>query len=329
MCTLAHRHNQGDIVWLSWNGRSQRGGRAKPSFGGQLIAVTVTGARALAAAAAAGELPKTHWDVTLRNWLNSPQGRQSVGASYAYPAVGSFKGHQSQCDPKIGVRNPNWSASWCQKGTRASRVESLPNRHLGSFVTKGLEWIAEIKLPETTPGLLNWKTLRPEEDKAARRWSDWVREHRGAPPLATGWAAHREVLPESAADYSFRSSKRNRRQARAAMVGYAHRIFVDDETQVMTVSNKSTSILPDRISRHHVPHTVCVFCSVICSVSLSPRLWSSLHDASFSGLHAAHVPHHLVLIWPGGRRGPCATSVGRPAAGGRSHVFGSGIQAGP
>ena len=103
MCTLVHRADIGDIIWLSWNGRSARGGRAKPAFGAQLIAVTVTGARALSAAGHAGEMTKGHRDIVLRNWLASPHGQHRVDSSYLYPAVGSFKGRWCRCDPELAL----------------------------------------------------------------------------------------------------------------------------------------------------------------------------------------------------------------------------------
>ena len=64
----------------------------------------------------AGELPMTHWDVSLRDWLEKAGTAEKIGASYVYPAVGSFKGHESHCCPSVGVRNPLWGERWCQQG---------------------------------------------------------------------------------------------------------------------------------------------------------------------------------------------------------------------
>ena len=58
MVTLAHCTDVGDFVWLTWCGRSQRGGRAKPSNGTMLVAVSVAGAQALAAAGEEGKIPE-------------------------------------------------------------------------------------------------------------------------------------------------------------------------------------------------------------------------------------------------------------------------------
>ena len=250
MITAASRSACGEIVWLSWNGRKTSGHRAKPSYGSQLIAVTHTGAKALAEAFDQERVERGHWDISLRTWLLSPEGKSAVAASYLYPAVGSFKGHTSGCDPKLGVRNPQWGQNWCQAGTRKSDVrKNSRDRHFGLFTVSGVQWVRQV-VPESEADDLNWKTLKPQEDQAARAWHDWGRKHRGAPELLTGFAAHQEVLDEESADYAFRRSKRKRRAARAAMVSYSFRDFVEDPREA-GMTKEANLCIDGRISESH------------------------------------------------------------------------------
>ena len=237
MCTLAHRMDCGNFVWLGWCGRTARGYRCKPSNGSALIAVSLKGAVKLARAGQQGKIKKGHIDISLRDFLNEGDNARELGASYVYPAVGNFQEHVSGCDPGIGVRTGLWNETWCQAGTRASDGNGFQDRYLMRWLPKGsgVDWTTKIILPERTPNMLAWKTLRPRDDPEAqeeiRRQQEWLGNP--APPRTT--AMERQTM-FGADDVPVQpKNKRQRRQLRAQKIGYSLRILVDDPDQVVKV----------------------------------------------------------------------------------------------
>jgi len=235
ICTLASRQDCGNLVWLSYNAKAAKGGRCKPSYGSHMVALSLKGARKLVLAGRDGFLNKGHWDIVLRDYLNSPDKAQELGASYVYPAIGNYKEHRS-FNQKGEVRTGRWGEKWCQPGTRAEDGEDFRTRWLCKWLPAGhgLNWTCKIQLPEHVEGLLSWKTLRADEDV----WARWERNNlewwHGARPLltetispaATAWTL------EETRRHGGAMSKRAKRARRAKQVGYAHRIFVDDPIEV-------------------------------------------------------------------------------------------------
>ena len=290
ICTLASRRDCGDLIWMSWNGKNERGMRAKPCYGAQMIAVTVTGARNLLDAINRGELPKKHWDVVLRDWLNDPDRASSIGASYVYPAIGNFKEHHSGITDK--VRTNLWDEKWCQPGTRQSDWPEGEQRYLCRWLERGagVDWSTKIVLPEKSEGLLSWKTLRPEEDEDARWEHEWRRWHQGAKPLLTPMAAPNETaFEQGAAPFEPPQTKRGKRQLRANKVNYSHRIFVDDGDQA---ANKKTTVHLRAVSLS--PRVMLCFVLSFHGEPFAPCLCS--HTWNVTCPHIAHVQHYGLLL---------------------------------
>ena len=123
MCTLAHRREKGNIVWLGWNGRSD--GPSWLSNGSTAIAVSREGAQTIKEAFDAGKMPREHIDIMLRNWLGTEGEAYRSRACYIYPAVGSYYEHPSECDPKNfgeGKRNQRGGRSRARAKARARRT---------------------------------------------------------------------------------------------------------------------------------------------------------------------------------------------------------------
>lgn len=274
ICTVAARSDCGNLIWLSWNGRSTRGGRCKPSFGAQMIAVTLKGARKLLMAGARMELPPSHWDICLKNWLNTPGRAESIGAAYVYPAIGNYKEHRSGIE-KNYVRPGRWDENWCQAGTRQSDGEGFQHRYLCRWLEKsrGVDWTAKITLPEKYEGVLSWKTLRPQEDEYARQEHEMRRKVYGAPALLTETAAPWETFAaELGTDADQPMTKRAKRQLRSNRAYYSKRIFVDDAVEAPL---QKRQCIYTRIYICSEPFALHVFLDFKSKtrVSLSPPLW--------------------------------------------------------
>ena len=118
MCTLAHRHGLGNVVWLSYNcGSLGKPKTAKPSLiysASTLVALSVNGARAFHALIV-GATPM-HIDLWLRAQLE--QHTETLGCSYVNPPIGSYEEHVSGCEPSVGLRKSGFREKWSRQGAR-------------------------------------------------------------------------------------------------------------------------------------------------------------------------------------------------------------------
>ena len=189
MCTIAHRHNVGGLVWLSWNAcGSKPPARYKKqsiAFGSQLIAVSHIAAKQLLELVRA--VKPGHWDIVLKNNLVATWA-ETLKACYAVPPIGNFDGHESGCTANVGFRNSCWGLPWCKEGTRLPPGD-WP-RFLAAFsaapgpatVIKGLSpWPP----PDTSAF---WRTQAPPS-----QWYNWD-EDWWRMLLARGWVQNNEWL---------------------------------------------------------------------------------------------------------------------------------------
>ena len=119
MCTIAHRHNVGGLVWLSWNACGSkppaRYRKQSIAFGSQLIAVSHTAAKTLLGLLR--DVKPGHFDVVLKSHLQHGW-VEKLRASYVVPPIGNFDSHESGCSPGVGFRTGCWGLPWCKEGTR-------------------------------------------------------------------------------------------------------------------------------------------------------------------------------------------------------------------
>ena len=142
ICNQAAREGCGDCIWMTWCGSTSKGGRKSvPAHGSMLVAMTQRGARDFLSVLRA-TLPM-HADVILRNACL--EGRIN-GASYVYPALGSFATHQSGIEAM--VRDSEWTKSWCQEGVAPSRGQNP--RWLARYTRRGEPgWVCKLRFGTT------------------------------------------------------------------------------------------------------------------------------------------------------------------------------------
>ena len=237
LVTLAHRHDLGDLVWLSWDGANSRGHKCKPGHACTLLAVTIPGARKLQGLMLSGKIKKGHFDLSLLSWLREdPQNVKELKASYFYPSVGSYTEHISGCQKGLGLRPTSFGKDWVQAGTRKSTGgPKAQDRWLMRFMPKGLDWIVQVD-PEKQSTELRWLTYKPEEgDPAVAKWQEARQRTRGGQPPKVPLVSPAVVLKPEDRDYSFFDSKRQRRQYRQSLVGMTHRNYVENDAEAVRV----------------------------------------------------------------------------------------------
>ena len=126
MCTLAHRHGLGKVVWLSYNcGTLGNPKMARPtliSSASTLVALSVNGARALHALIVSAT--PLHIDLWFARQLE--QYTETLGCSYVNPPIGSYGEHLSGCEPSAGLRRSGFQEKWPrQKKTRLAAGENV------------------------------------------------------------------------------------------------------------------------------------------------------------------------------------------------------------
>ena len=241
MCTLANRKGGGNFVWLTWEGSKTRGYRAQPQHGLTLVGMTVKGAERLLAAITANAIEKGHFDVKLleflrgREVMDNQTGADWVGASFVWPAVGSYAEHVSGCEPSIGRRQSSWDMTWVQPGTRATG--ELKNRWLCGFTTEkkgNPNWIREIFLPEKGGEDLRWFTLGrgPPSEADPEEGNDDDEHAERSRSRGKSVRFQEETWPS---DWQHKETKRGRRAYRAKMASWVRRIF----TTVLNEAGKS------------------------------------------------------------------------------------------
>ena len=112
ICNEAHRLDKGDFIWLGYNvpdrDRMKPNIRPKLGFGSQCIAVTRAAATSLGRILAYGFWKPNHIDMELKRWFLDH--RFCKGKTcMLWPPLGSFRSHESDCVPKMGVRLGGWT----------------------------------------------------------------------------------------------------------------------------------------------------------------------------------------------------------------------------
>ena len=152
ICTYASRQHAGGLVWLSWCGLSEKskGRKTVPCHGSTLVAVTSWFAQKLLENFDILEF--CHFDIALRNLLQSPPGDWFwCRASFVYPSIGHYCEHLSGCEEGLGWRQSEWTRSWVQDGTRRNPFDPTSrHRTLHKFSPSGVPpLLGTIILPES------------------------------------------------------------------------------------------------------------------------------------------------------------------------------------
>ena len=157
----------GDLVWAGWMPAHQATGemRQTPTWGTHMVCLTAKGARWLTKkiqetrASRQWHYVPGHWDLWLKRWLHAEARKEpdedSLQYSWLYPSVGSFRVHQSGCQPTLGQRFSEW-----QHDHVADLASEVPRR-AGQYEppTMRPRWVAQLAVMHPHAGL--WKTRRP------------------------------------------------------------------------------------------------------------------------------------------------------------------------
>lgn len=112
ICNEAHRLGKGDFIWLGYNvpdkDRMKPNVRPKLGFGSQCIAVTRAAATSLGRILGFGFWKPHHIDMELKRWFLDHRFCQGK-TCMLWPPLGSFRSHESECVPKMGVRVGGWT----------------------------------------------------------------------------------------------------------------------------------------------------------------------------------------------------------------------------
>jgi hypothetical protein len=162
LCTAAHRHGKGGLVWLSWDGGAASGRKLSPCHASTLLAVSH-----LTAVVMLSEFAKfsfRHFDLALRARLEEEEGCAArYQASYVCKSIGHYVGHLSGCQEGLGFRRADWQNSWVQEGVRPRAGQE--DRWLCDFSRSGgPSYICKVSLPERGKEDLRWKTQHPPKD---------------------------------------------------------------------------------------------------------------------------------------------------------------------
>lgn len=211
---------RGNLIWACWQ---PCGAGAKParvhsiSSGAMLFMVTPQGARNLnhamtnianpevfALARRTGEwvLPKGHFDVAVKNWLQEPEQAEKVGACYVVPPIGNYDTHQSGCDKSFstGAGRPNcWGEKWCCPGTRREDDPKGRDKWLASFTKKGEpHWLTKVNVSDNPRH--DWKSFwgGAEEERIVSMAEHRARKTKGE--KGTGKHAGEPAAPAAGTD---------------------------------------------------------------------------------------------------------------------------------
>ena len=174
VCTVAHRHEVGDLVWLGWNPqetRNQTNCKTQLGYGSQCVAVTRRAATSMLQSFGRAPFLPNHIDLELKRWAKSRK-HSGLRACYVWPPIGSFATHQSECDAKGIVRVGGWSDPFRCPFVRPCYDSLSRPRSIMRFTERGhgeavfqmtMMWFELIEI-------LNWRTLNqvPSEMPTAK-----------------------------------------------------------------------------------------------------------------------------------------------------------------
>ena len=236
--TAAARQGKGDLVWLSYDAKKSKGMKCKVVHASTLIAVSAAGAKKLADVVPDAHVfgKDGHFDVLLLRYLEKKG--EVFGASYVYPSVGHYQAHLSQSSDHEGWRPDMWTQNWIQEGTRVAHATDGQTRYLMGWTEKNLNWIRPLHIPEKKGEDLRWFTrssapanwVQQMTDREARL-QEVAKGYGKTPPrrsIQPYWrlsATHMEGNPDV-------MTRRQKRQHRANMAGYAFRNFVPEGQEV-------------------------------------------------------------------------------------------------
>ena len=160
LCNVAARAGAGDLVWAGWMPSHKAQGSQKwcPTWGTHMVCVTRAGAewlRGKCAAERTGEYPgwcPGHWDLWLKRWLvRENRDHGPLKYCWPFPSVGSFRVHESGCQPGLGNRPSEWRTA-----------------HVQELTEPGERWLAKYTGRKNKPG---WIVQLPEMgDEAVGTW---------------------------------------------------------------------------------------------------------------------------------------------------------------
>jgi len=140
LCTMAWTEGCGDFIWLGFNppdkDKKKQTRTPKFSYGSQCIALNRRAALSLRSTFGTPGWKPAHVDQTLKAWCRD----SSLGlrACWVWPPVGSFRSHESECDPTWGEREGGWSETLVRcPFVRPAHDQHKRNRELFMFQKKG------------------------------------------------------------------------------------------------------------------------------------------------------------------------------------------------
>ena len=242
MVTAAHRQGLGDLVWLSYDAFKTKGFRSRVCHAATLIAVSAAGAKKLVDIVADPGVfgANQHFDVLLLKYLEKHG--NTFGASYVYPCVGHYQAHLSQSSDHEGWRDSAWEQNWVQEGTKASHAYGGRTRWLMGWTKRGdgLDWKVELFLPERGDVDLRWftRTSAPQgwieaEEERLHEQAEWAKGKGKTPRTPNVIQPFFREGPTDLPDNPPANTQRRKRQRRANLVGYAHRLFASPGQQVV------------------------------------------------------------------------------------------------
>jgi hypothetical protein len=176
MLSLASRVDCGDFFWWSWIPHAKLR-RSMPCHGAMFLSLVAPAARKILSAMADNSFGKPyHWDLVLRDWLQSNQAY--IKSGHLWPSMGSFVTHRSACEAMYDIalgRPSEFHGNYNAPGTRTSEDSSKRDKWIARFQAKGgAEWKLKIRLPENRCDPIYWysfaKTLC--ESTAIEVWRD-------------------------------------------------------------------------------------------------------------------------------------------------------------
>jgi hypothetical protein len=111
LCTMAFVQGCGDFIWLGFNppdkDKKKQTRTPKLSYGTQCVALNRRAALSLRSKLGTKGWKPDHIDQTFKAWCYDDL--LGGSACWVWPPVGSFRSHESECDPSCGEREGGWS----------------------------------------------------------------------------------------------------------------------------------------------------------------------------------------------------------------------------
>ena len=239
LCTAAHRHDRGNVVWLTWNGDTGKKAEIQPSYGSMMIGVSWLGANWLKENW--GQVWRGHYDLSLK-WICENMSAD-LKASFVYPSIGHYASHGSGI--LLAERRAVWKEWWVQEGVRKPARGPGMHREIWGWKDKGskkgqktecLEGNIDLAALDT---VLDWKTYFAPDPNA-----DWPEPIAGQeagqpssassaclgqePPAPTQEQMRRAFAQERMVGLQVAETKRARRARRMQLLESGYRIFTTD-----------------------------------------------------------------------------------------------------